>query len=323
MALSLTGSSGRKTTNKGAHIVRMALESIQTGKRETPYKILLYSQEGLGKTSFASKAPDPIFIDVESGTDELDVARFPKPESFADVMEALRILATTSHPYKTVVLDTADALEPLIFADVIASNGKPDVKSIEDVGGGYGRGYVAALERWRVLLAALDALHVKGMNVIVLAHTGVKNFKSPEVALDAYDRYELKISGKGASALLKEWPKAVLFGKYDVATTEKDGRTKGVSTGRRVIKTTHSAAWDAKNRYGLPEEIPLDWSAFDAAAKAGSVGVTKALLEEVQILLETVPEKTKAEGAASLERVKDNPAKLTQLRDWLKSKVVH
>lgn len=302
----------------------ITLASITKGKKKTPYKILLFGPEEVGKSSWAAKAPDPIFGDIEAGTDELDVARFPKPETFSEVMEQINFLATQPHSYKTYVADTVDALEALIFADVIATVNKPDVKTIEDVGGGYGKGYVAALDRWRIFLAGCDRLHAKGMNVILLAHSGVKNFKSPEVALDAYDRYELKMAGKGAAALLKEWPKAVLFAQYDVATAKgEDKRVKGISTGKRIVRTTHSAAWDAKNRYNLPDTIPLDWAAFDSAAKASSAAGLENLIGEVRAVLETVPEKIKGEGTALLEKAKGDAEKLGKLRDWLKTKVVN
>jgi hypothetical protein len=242
------------------------LANVVRGKIAKPIRIVLYSTDGLGKSTWASCAPRPIFIGAEDGTANLDVERMPGIHGWADIVESARELVTGEHPYKTVVLDTADWAEPMLWAHVAKAGGK---KSIEDFG--YGKGYAEALNGWRDLLSIFDALRERrGMNVIVLAHSWIKPFKNPDG--EDFDRYELKLHAK-ASGLIREWADCVLFGNYETFTLEKNGRVKGVSTGARIIHTVRTHAWDAKNRHGLPETLPLSWEAF-ASALAGETPET-------------------------------------------------
>lgn len=247
---------------------RMSIGAVTSGIVAAPIKTLVYGPEGVGKTSFAAGAPSPIFIPIEEGTNHLPVARFPAPETFQDVLDAITELGRTEHPYRTLVLDTLDALEPLIWEHVVRQAGKPDkIKSIEDFG--YGKGYIAALDSWRLLLAYLEKLRrAKQINVVMLAHSQIKKFQNPEG--EDFDRFELKLAGKGASGVVKEWSDNVLFATYEViASTDKDtDRTRGFSTGKRVARTTHSGAFDAKNRYSLPDPLELSWAAYRDGMKA-------------------------------------------------------
>lgn len=257
---------------------RMTLSAVVKGKLEAPYRITGYGPEGTGKTTFAAGAPAPIFIGAEDGTAHLDVARFPRPESLPEVLEAIRVLTTTDHDFRTLVVDTLDHLEPLIWAEVCKRDG---VQLIEEVGGGYGKGYTAAIDEWRKVLASIENLQrVKRMNVILLAHSHIKSFKNPEG--EDYDRYQLKLHDK-AAGLVKEWSDAVLFMRQETLVhKEKHRKAKGVGTGARVIHTERSAAFDAKNRYSLPAELPLSWEDFDTAARAGRVAEPTALRAEIQ-----------------------------------------
>ena len=242
---------------------RMSLGAITSGVVTAPVKTTIYGPEGVGKTKFASGAPAPIYIPIEEGTNTFDVKRFPAPETFSDVLEAIVELGKGEHSYRTVVLDTLDALEPLIWRHVCDA-GKKD--SIEDFG--YGRGYTAALDQWRTLLAYLERLRkAKSMNVVLIAHAQIKKFQNPESA--DFDRWELKLAGKGASGLVKEWSDNLLFATYEVvAATDKSDRTRGVSTGQRIARTVHSGAFDAKYRYSLPDPMPLEWSAYRDAMRS-------------------------------------------------------
>ena len=241
----------------------MKLSSITGGRVAAPVKTTVYGPAGVGKTTFSSGAPSPIFLPVEEGTNALDVQRFPAPEKFSDVLDAITELGTTEHKFKTLVVDTLDALEPLIWAHVCEQGKKA---SIEDFG--YGKGYVSALEQWRLLLSYLERLRSKKqMNVVLIAHGQIKKFQNPEGA--DYDRWELKLAGKGASGLITEWSDSLLFACYEVvAATDKNERTRGVATGSRIARTVHGAAYEAKNRYGLPDPMPLGWAAYREALKA-------------------------------------------------------
>lgn len=256
---------------------RMTLASIISGKIDAPCRVLLYGVEGVGKSTFGAGAPSPIFLGSEEGTGHLNVKRFPKPESWAEVLEALRTLKEDNHSFETLVVDTLDWIEPLIWREVCARDGK---QLIEEVGGGYGKGYTAAVDEWRKLLATLEQLQAaKRMHVVLLAHSHIKSFKNPEG--DDFDRYQIKLNERAAGPL-KEWADAVLFAKHEtLAHKDKQKRVRGVSTGARLIHTERTAAYDAKNRYSLPEELPLSWEDFYAAAKSGRVAGPDALRAEI------------------------------------------
>lgn len=256
---------------------RMTLKDVVRGKIHKPIRALLYGPEGIGKSTFGAGAPAAIFLGAEEGTAQLDVVRFPRPESFAEVMDALRTLSTEKHEYKTLVVDTLDWLEPLIWSFICQRDGEKDIESY-----GYGKGYTAALDQWRVFIRALERVwSEKGMNVVLLAHAWIKSFKNPTG--EDYDRYELKLNAK-ASGLAKEWCDAVLFAQYETYAKEdkKTKRVRGVDTGARLIFTERRAAWDAKNRYSLPEQLPLAWSDFAAAVDTGKVAEPTDLKAEIQ-----------------------------------------
>jgi hypothetical protein len=240
---------------------RMALDNVRKGRIDAPLRVLLHGVEGVGKSTFASHAPAPIFVGADQGTGELDVARFPEPQAWDDVLEAVRILEHDAHDYKTVVLDPLNWLEALCWQHTSKANGW---KSLDEPG--YGIGYNAALDTWRVLLAALDRLwSTRQMNIVLLAHSTVKQFKNPEG--EDYDRYQLAMNDK-AAGLWKQWSDVVLFAKHETATVKdtKTKRARGISTGAREMFTCWNAAYDAKNRQNLPEKMPLSWDEFYEAA---------------------------------------------------------
>jgi hypothetical protein len=293
---------------------RMGLNHVTKGKLEAPLSVLVYGTEGIGKSTFAAGAPDPIYLDPDNGTGLLDVARFPKPETWAECMEALDVLAAEKHEHKTFVTDTADALEALIHREVCRLGNK---KGMEDFG--FGKGYVAALDLGREYLVKLEALRTKGMHIVTLAHAHVKNFQNP--AGDDYDRYRLKLHDK-LGALLKEWHAAVLFANYRAYTVEKDGKVKALGDGSRVLYTEHRPAWDAKNRYGLPYELPLDWAEFERCARAGEPAAIDAVLVELNALIDgAADDALKTQTTVSRDRCGKDVRKLALLVNWLKGKL--
>lgn len=292
---------------------KMTLASVKKGRVDTPLCVVMYGPEGIGKSTFAANAPNPIFIDAEDGSTRLDVSRFPVPENWEHVRESLALLANEKHEYQSVAIDTADWIEPLIYEHVCTAGSK---SSIEDFG--YGKGYVQALDQWRAFLDQLDLLRARGMHVILLAHTQVKTFRNP--AGDDYDRYELKLHAK-AAGLLKEWSDAVLFTNYLAFPKETDGKkVKMLGDGSRVIYTEHRPAWDAKNKYGLPFKLPLDWTEFERAARKGEPASFEEVSAEILQLLSAADEKTKEQAAPAIERCGKDTRKLAALADWLRSK---
>ena len=250
------------------------LSQIQTGKTSMPPRLLIYGIEGIGKSTVASQAPDPIFVQTEDGLGEIDCHKFPLSRSFEDVENALGALHTEEHSYQTVVIDSLDWLERIIWDRLCKAHG---VDSVEKVGGGYGKGYVESLTYWRRILDRLDALrNDRGMMVVLLAHTKVEKFEDPEAP--TYDRYSPRLN-KHAGALVSEWVDAVLFATRKIITRSEDGsfnrsRTiaagQGKDGGERILRCIGGPSCIAKNRYDLPAELPLSWPAL----MAGIVGQT-------------------------------------------------
>lgn len=238
--------------------------TVHVGKRISPRRIMLYGVEGIGKSTFASMAPAPIFIKTEEGVNNIDCHSMPADERVCESLDEFRyyvqLLRTEPHDYKTLAIDTADWLEKLVHADVCRAKNCESIESID-----YGKGYAFALVQWSEIRTALDALRVeRGMNVILLSHAKIEKFASPEA--DTYDRYSPDLQ-KLASAMLREWCDEVLFATYKVYTKTSDEgfnrkRNQGIGIGERVLKTTARPAYQAKNRLDLPDELPLNWDAF-------------------------------------------------------------
>lgn len=234
---------------------------IIKGKMPSAKKVVIYGPEGIGKSTFASQFPDPVFIDTEGSTKDMDVARFEKASSWQMLTDQIRYVRSTPGVCKTLVIDTADWAEQMCVEDLCARNGK---KGIEDFG--YGNGYVYAKEEFGRFLNLLSEVVDAGINVVITAHSQIRKFEQPD-ELGAYDRYELKLGKKTqsqTSPLLKEWADMVLFANYKTLAVSVDdkGKKHKAQGGRRVMYTSHHPCWDAKNRYGLPEELPFTYDAI-------------------------------------------------------------
>lgn len=226
--------------------------NIIKGKQQRAQRVVLYGVESVGKSTFAAQFPKPLFLDIEGGTSHLDVDRVDI-DSWKQLGECIAEVAKTD--YGTVVIDSIDWAERLAVDDLLATNKK---QSVEDFG--FGKGWIMAAEKVSRFLGALDRLIDAGKNVVVIAHSKVQRVEPPDI-LAAYDRYELKLS-KQSSPLVKEWADELWFFRFKTkAVTNDGGKAKGIGGKERVIFTTHSAAYDAKTRSGLPDEIPMEWDA--------------------------------------------------------------
>jgi hypothetical protein len=234
--------------------------SILTGAKPGPRRMLVYGTAGIGKSTFATCAPSPIVIQTEDGLGEIDCHKFPVAQSFTEVMNALAALYQEDHRYRTVVIDSLDWLERLIHAEVCKNR---QVPTIEDIG--YGKGYAFAIQHWRDVLEGLGALRENnGMSVILIAHAKIERFENPET--EPYDRFVPRLH-KTAAAMVSEWCDEVLFASYKVFTKSTDEgfnqkRIQGLGSGERVLRTTERPSHLAKNRLGLPDELPLIWAEF-------------------------------------------------------------
>lgn len=248
----------------------ISMNTLRKKVETSPPFWVIYGVEGIGKTSLAAKTPDPVFLCCEEGLDGVTDMNGDQPpswsiESHDDALDAIGSLYSEEHKFKTCVIDTADHLEPLIHDKVARDK---NVSSIEDIG--YGKGYVEALSYWRTIFQGLNGLrHDRGMNVIIVAHTMIKRFDSPET--DPYDRYMIKLHEK-ASALLRETATIVSFCNYLVSIRQSDAGfnkkvARGVGGGQRLIHFEERPAFQAKNRYGLPEKMDMKkdgiWSGLE------------------------------------------------------------
>jgi hypothetical protein len=236
------------------------LTSIKRGPDLKPPRIVLMGTEGVGKTTFAASSPAPIFIQTEDGLGTLDVPHFPLVESVDDVRQAIGTLYESPHDFQTVVLDSADHLELIIAREIEA---KYDAKDLA-----YGKSAIKQSEIWQELLGGLNALrNERGLAVVILAHTQIKRFDSPET--EPYDRYVMKLQER-SSSYLREWCDALLFANYRTVVKKAEvGFNKevarGITTGERLLYTTEKPAYQAKNRYALPDSLPLSWDALSNA----------------------------------------------------------
>jgi len=236
------------------------LKSLRKGSIARPPRIILYGTHGVGKSSFAAQADKPVFIQTEEGLDALNVTAFPLARSYDEVMEAIGSLYSEDHEFKTVVLDSADWMEQLIFKQVAVNH---KINNIEDMG--YGKGYAFAVELWRNVMEGFDLLrNEKNMQTIFLAHSQVKRFDDP--LTDSYDRYTLDLH-KGGAAIISEWCDLLMFANYRVNTVKSDvgfnqKKTRAVGAGERVLHTQERPGWVAKSRWALPESMSLDYETF-------------------------------------------------------------
>lgn len=232
---------------------------IIRGKRPGAKKVVVYGPEGIGKSTFAAQFPDPLFIDTEGSTKDMDVARTPDPTSWTMLMEQIEYVRSNPGLCRTLVVDTIDWAEQMCVEHVCAKHQKDGLESF-----GYGTGYVYTKEEFGRFLNRLSDVIKAGINVVLTAHAQMRKFEQPD-EMGAYDRWELKLGKKTTSQtspLVKEWADMLLFANYktySIAVDDK-GKKRKAQGGSRVMYTAHHPCWDAKNRYGLPDEMPFEYA---------------------------------------------------------------
>jgi AAA domain len=282
------------------------LDKVIKGKIACAKRFVIYGPEGVGKSSLAADAPSPIFFDVDDGSAGIDVPRYKfrddangyVPLTYEEILSAIEDLTENPHDYQTLAVDTADRLESLLWHYVVQhesgrksamNKGGVTFESVLDLG--YGNGFALAVEEWRRLAKKLDELRMKrNMAIVVLAHAQIRTFKNP--LGEDYDQYSLRVHEK-AGAYLREWADVTGFACYEETAGklkgDEDGRAKGYSTGRRLLKLAKTATYFAKTRLALPDQVELEpahpWAPLAAAVVDSDAHTPVTLAAAIEVEL--------------------------------------
>jgi hypothetical protein len=296
------------------------LNQVSRSRPRPPLLALIYGVDGAGKSTLGAEAPNPIFLGSERGTSYLSVAEYPTPQTFKDVLAAIEDLTKNAHEFKTLVIDSLDWLEPLVFDQACGDNGWQNIEAP-----GYGKGYAVAMDYWRKMQGSLTRLReTRKMNVILIGHAQAKTAKDPQAQAE-YDRYQLKLNEK-AAALWREYVDFVLFMNFETfVKTEKSGKTKAFGEGDRFLYTERRPGFDAKSRLRLPHKIlmPVGESyraLAEAIAQAGAESAEKIMADIQELLGQLDPEKdaeVKGKVMKAIGEAGSNPARLDVIRNRL------
>lgn len=283
----------------------MSKYEVQQTMKIEPMKVLIYGVEGIGKTTFASKFPDPIFIDTEGSTGFINARKLPNPTSWTMILDELEDIKSEPRG-KTLIIDTLDWAERLAKKYLMDKNKWAAIDSTN-----YGSRYVALSDEIGKLLNKLTEIKDVGINVVLTAHAETKKHELPD-EMGQYDKYTLKLEKRDAG-LAKEWADMILFFNYKTTIiSDSKSNSKKATGGQRVMYTTHKPAWDAKNRLGLPDELPIDFEAirelFEAKTGMGTTQIKSESTQKTQTqqqmplpeeppVIETEPEPVEAQAA--------------------------
>ena len=275
-------------------------------------KFLAYGPAGVGKTSLAKAMPKAILIDYDKGANQAGVKRKKGPDTWPEALALVRAIAADPRGYKTIAIDTLDPLEDLATQHVCRVAGK---KSLADIGG-FGAGYDALKNEWRLLLSALDMASEKGMNVLLLSHSVVRQTSDPQ--LGPYEVFTTNLQKKTWS-LTARWCDIVGFCAYEASRVKDEKRA--IYTGRRELLTTSGSGYIAKERFALPRSMELRWDVLDAAiqrfydnAKPDDIVMRIRAMAKGNTVLEAPAEAYIADAQGDIRR-------LLQVEDALKEKL--
>jgi hypothetical protein len=298
------------------------MNELENDDRPVPFRAIIYGEKGVGKSTFGLNAPNPVFIDVEKSTRALFDKKgnkakvFKGVKTFTHVREKIQKLIDSPKEFDTLVIDSADWVEQVLQVEILGVTGK----NINNVLGGYGAGRSEVEARFRNLLGQLDLLQEKhGMNVIFTAHSKVKTVKDPDAGQD-YDAFEMKCDDR-INALLQEWSDMVLFARFETfAKVDEAGKVKAATTGKHVMFTRKSAAYFAKNRYGLPPQLPVDYEAFAMALRKAQGETVEDVMAELKELYVKLDDETAARMKVAIDNAKGDRKQLVGIRNYARTK---
>ena len=269
----------------------LSLSDLKTVRADKPPRILVYGPPGIGKTSLAAEFPAPVFLQIEDGTPgDLELTSFGKIETYDALMEALGVLYTEDHDFKTVVIDSVTELERMVFAETCRrGDEKGNAKAnIEDFG--YGKGYVYAKRIWQDVIDGINALRRdRGLTIVLIAHSTVERFDDPETV--SYDRYEIDLHKHSVGAIERDMD-AIFLLKSPVDVKKEDqgfNKERAIAGGSStiLIYAVGRPAFVAKNRYSMPASLRFDkgkgyavlapyFPGYEAPAEAAQTSQKKA-----------------------------------------------
>ena len=251
---------------------------IEKTRITRPPLMLVYGDHKIGKSTFAAGCPKAVFVPTEGGLENLGVDAFPVATHYHDFLRNLNEILKEKHDYKTLVIDSLDWAERLMWQHLCELEGW---KQIGD--GSYGAGYKLALGRWSEFLDLIRRINSeRKMLVVLIAHAKISKFEDPE--RDNYDRYDLDLHDKSGNLICQAMDIIGFASSKVVTQTKKEGLKTSVKAkivDERVLNLNKAAAYEAGNRYGLPAQIPLEWSALAAALKEAMKKPEKGNLADV------------------------------------------
>lgn len=284
---------------------------ISSGIKSRPVKTVVYGVEGIGKSTFASEFPSPLFIDLDNGTSQLNVDRVTDVADWAELKKIVDQFGTDEDfkGYKTLVIDTADAAAAMCERYIIAKKA-PGKSSIEDIP--YGKGYKMIAEEFSVFLCKLEALILEGKNVVVLAHAILRSVNDPELS-QPYDHWEMKLPGMSTNKLaplIKEWSDILLFAFYDIDVVKVNNKNKARG-GKRMMRTTHTPFADAKNRFNLADILPFEYKQISKIIPSDTSAPTEIqkMIDDKRVEKEIDKNKSKAKAAQPKPGPSEEPVK--------------
>lgn len=241
----------------------MGLLNLQQGGQMEPVRMVLYGQNGIGKTTFGAGMPKPFVLAVEDGIGVMPVMHDKAhAKNYDQIMGTLLEVGGYFQrgEFQSLIVDSMDALQSKMLEKVLTEHGK---KTLSDFS--YGKGYELFKKEWEGFRDLMERFRVElKANVLLIAQTESRTIADP--VNGPHDTYIMRLDRR-ATGVLRDWADLVGFAQLkSTAIRDKDGNITRLETnGSRILCTAPDTAFDAKNRFDLPVELPLAWVSVEKA----------------------------------------------------------